>query len=55
MPSGEYHIGEYRDGERNGYGEHYYSNGNVYKGNWVEGNKEGKGTMTYIDGTEQSE
>ena len=46
------------DGRRHGYGEHYHSNGDVYKGNWVgnwmSGWMEGQGTMTYNDGTVKS-
>ena len=50
----EFYIGEWKDGWRHGYGEYYYSNGDVYKGNLVNGKMEGQGTMTYSDGTVKS-
>ena len=34
-----------------GYGEYYWYNGKVYKGNWVNGKMEGQGTLSY-DGKE---
>ena len=35
---GEYYIGQYKNGLRNGKGIHFYSNGDIkLKGNWVNG------------------
>lgn len=34
-----------------GYGEYYWYNGKVYKGNWVDGKMEGQGTLSF-DGKE---
>jgi len=36
--------------ERNGYGEMYWTDGSVYKGEWIKGIQHGKGIMTFPDG-----
>jgi hypothetical protein len=36
---------------RNGYGEMYWTDGSIYKGNWVNGIQHGYGKMIFIDGT----
>jgi hypothetical protein len=39
--------GRYVEDERNGYGEMYFTDGTVYKGNWVKGIQSGKGVMIF--------
>ena len=34
----------------NGKGTYYYAYGNIYEGQWVEGNKHGEGSHTWVDG-----
>ena len=34
----------------NGKGTYYYADGNIYEGQWVEGNKHGEGSHTWVDG-----
>lgn len=36
--------------ERDGYGEMYWTDGSIYKGEWRKGIQEGKGVMTFPDG-----
>ena len=36
---------------REGRGIFSWSNGNLYEGEWKEGNKNGLGTFTYLDGS----
>ena len=49
------HIGEFKDGWKDGYGTHiYYNKGgdsDKYIGEWKRGRKHGQGTYTYADGT----
>ena len=33
-----------------GYGEMYWTDGSVYKGDWIKGIQHGKGVMTFPDG-----
>ena len=48
---GEYYIGQYVNGLRNGKGIMYYSNGNIkYDGDWFNGNFEGIGKYIWEDG-----
>ena len=48
---GEYYIGQYENGIRNGKGIMYYSNGNVkYDGDWLNGNIEGYGRFNWKNG-----
>jgi hypothetical protein len=34
----------------NGYGEYYWKNGNVYRGNWFDNMFQGYGVLLYKDG-----
>lgn len=43
--------GAVKYGKANGYGVGYFSNGNRYEGNWVDGNRYGSGTYYFEDGT----
>ena len=47
---GDYYIGYYKEGSRNGEGVEYYKNGDMmYEGGWKNEKKYGQGTM-YING-----
>ena len=35
-------------------GEYHYSDGDVYKGQWKNGERNGQGTMIYNDGTKET-
>jgi len=43
--------GNYKDDERDGYGEMYWTDGTVYKGEWRKGCQHGFGKMLQPDGT----
>ena len=49
--NGEYYIGQYKNGLRNGKGIEYYSNGNIqYEGDWVNNKPEGNGKYIWENG-----
>ena len=37
-------------GQKNGRGQYYYENGDMYDGMWRRNNKHGFGIYTYVDG-----
>jgi len=39
------YSGEFKNTKRNGYGEYHYPDGNIYKGNWKDDLREGKGKL----------
>lgn len=45
----ETYEGEYVEKRRNGHGKYVYTNGDVYTGNWQEGNKFKYGELVYSD------
>ena len=50
--NGEYYIGEFQNGLRNGKGTIYYKDGKIYyEGDFVNGNGEGNGKIIYEDGS----
>ena len=42
--------GRYKDDERHGYGEMFWTDGSIYKGMWHKGIQHGKGRMEFPDG-----
>lgn len=46
----EYYIGYWKNDQFHGKGEYYYSNGDVYKGEFKEGQHDGKGVLTCVNG-----
>lgn len=48
--SGAKYIGEFKNGKIEGEGMFYFSNGNLYIGNWRDYRPQGKGRMTYGNG-----
>lgn len=48
--AGDKYVGNFIDDYRNGQGTYYYSNGNVYEGEWKNGESNGQGTFTWPDG-----
>ena len=49
--NGEYYIGQWKNGLRNGKGTYYYSNGNIkYDGDWINDKYEGNGKEIYENG-----
>ena len=48
--SGNYYIGEFRDGKFNGQGTFTYANGNKYIGEFKDDEFNGQGTYTYASG-----
>ncbi len=46
----EYLAGQYNKGKKNGKGTCLYTNGNKYKGDWVNDQKVGQGVFTWSDG-----
>lgn len=48
--NGETYLGEYRDGQPNGYGNCLYGEDTGYYGNWVNGERSGYGVMIYDSG-----
>jgi hypothetical protein len=49
-PNSFSYVGEWANGEINGFGIATYSNGDVYEGRFVDGRREGEGTMRYASG-----
>ena len=48
---GNYYIGQWKNGLRNGKGTYYYSNGNIrYEGDYVNNKREGYGKYIWEDG-----
>ena len=46
--SGNYYIGQWKNGLRNGKGIEYYANGNIkYDGDWINDKREGNGKYYY--------
>jgi hypothetical protein len=41
--------GEFANGSRNGYGEMIYSNGDIYRGPWLNNKRHGEGTYIFAD------
>ena len=52
--TGDYYIGDYKDGVMHGKGDYYWNRGHVYNGEWENGKRNGHGTMTYPDGTKKT-
>ena len=51
LEDGEYYIGQYKNGLRNGYGILYYKNGNIkYEGDSVNDKAEGNGKGIWKNG-----
>ncbi len=50
--TGEWYMGDWRGGERNGEGTMQYQSGNVYVGQWKDGKREGEGRMQWLDSNE---
>jgi len=51
-PSGAKYVGQFKSGKIHGKGVLYFSNGNVYNGDWVDHYRDGEGTLSYTDGGE---
>ena len=51
--SGNIYKGEYREDERDGYGEMYWTDGSCYQGEWIRGIQHGYGKMIFPDGTKK--
>lgn len=49
-PDGGRYVGNWRKGKRNGQGTDYFSNGDIYEGNFVDEARSGYGKMTSADG-----
>jgi hypothetical protein len=47
------YTGQYKDDERDGYGEMVWTDTSVYKGEWIRGIQHGHGKMIFPDGTEK--
>lgn len=45
-----FYEGQKKNGMRSGYGVFYYNEGGKYKGNWLNNQMHGKGTLQYADG-----
>ena len=45
--------GEYKEDERDGYGEMYWTDGSCYQGEWIRGIQHGYGKMIFPDGTKK--
>ena len=50
--NGDVYVGNWVNGEREGYGEMKYSNGDVYAGDWKDGVRYGDGTYIWKEGGE---
>ena len=46
--------GEFRNGEKHGFGVYKYPDGVIYEGFWKFGKRHGKGTLKYVDGKTKS-
>ncbi len=44
-------VGTFRHGKQTGKGTHSYTDGGIYKGNWVDDKKHGKGKYTWANGS----
>jgi len=44
------HVGELREGKRNGHGLYYYVGGDIYSGYWKNSKREGRGVYTWKNG-----
>lgn len=52
-PNGEYYVGSIERGAvREGQGTHYYRNGDIYDGKFVENKRVGKSRVVFKDGSE---
>ena len=50
--NGNYYIGQFKNGLRNGKGTEYYKNGNIkYEGDFIDGIREGNGKYIYENGS----
>jgi radial spoke head protein 1 len=47
MQGKEKFIGDFKKGKKDGYGQYFYSNGDVYKGEFIENIKHGLGEYMY--------
>ena len=52
-PSGDYFVGDWKEGSKNGNGEYHSSDGQVYKGEWKDDMRNGQGTNIHSDGTKE--
>ena len=48
--SGNYYIGEFKDGERHGQGSFWWADGMKYVGEYKNDQRNGQGTFYYVDG-----
>ena len=48
--NGDIYLGQYKDGERTGFGKQVYADGNVYEGYWKNDKREGYGRSVSQDG-----
>ncbi|CAI2378754.1 unnamed protein product [Moneuplotes crassus] len=48
---GDRYVGDWVNGNMEGYGIYYYDNGDKYEGEWMKDNKHGLGVMTWASGT----
>lgn len=52
---GDKYVGQFKDGEFDGEGTYFYTNGaGKYVGQWKNGKMHGKGTIYYYNGTKVS-
>ena len=49
--SGNYYIGEFKDGNRHGQGTYWYTNGDKYVGEYKKDKQNGQGTKYNVDGS----
>ena len=49
--NGDLYIGEWKSGQRHGFGQQFYKRGERYKGNWMYDKKEGNGVLVSNNGT----
>ena len=47
--SGNYYIGQFKNGQKNGHGEYYDLNGDKYTGMWLNHNRHGYGKLFYYN------
>jgi hypothetical protein len=50
MAPREMYYGKHKNDQRHGLGVYYYETGNVYRGNWHMGEKDGYGAKYYTNG-----
>ena len=41
--AGDKYVGQFSRNKRNGYGQYFFANGNIYDGNWSDGKQDGQG------------